>query len=57
MDNIRQPKPKWFLSWVKQVFTWARKYAKKKCIHQEFYYPATPLVLKLVEEKQIEVVH
>jgi hypothetical protein len=56
-DNIRQAKPDWFQSWVKQVISWAKKRAKKKCIHQRFYYPATPLVLKLVEEKQIEVVH
>jgi hypothetical protein len=56
-DGALQLKPDWFQSWVKQVFTWAKKHAKKKCAHQGFSYPATPLVLKLVEEKQIEVVH
>jgi hypothetical protein len=56
-DGALQPKPDWFLSWVKQVISWAKKRAKKKCVHQGFYYPTTPLVLKLVEEKQIEAVH
>jgi hypothetical protein len=52
-----QRKPDWFQDWVKQVFSWAKKRANRKCVHQEFAYPATPLVEKLVEEGQIEVVH
>jgi hypothetical protein len=48
-------KPVWFQSWVKKVFTWARKHANKKCVLHGFEYPATPLVKKLVEEKRIEL--
>lgn len=56
-EGVKHAKPEWFHSWAKQVFSWAKKHAKKKCVHQGFSYPATPLVLKLVEEKRIEAVH
>ncbi len=56
-DNALHPKPKWFQLWVKQVFTWAKKHAQKKCVHQHFSYPATQLVLKLAEEGKIEPTH
>ncbi|VTS04882.1 hypothetical protein [Tuwongella immobilis] len=55
-ESVLHAKPDWFQSWVKQVFSWAKKRAKKKHVLRGFGYPATPLVLKAIEEKHIEAV-
>jgi hypothetical protein len=48
-------KPAWFRRWVKKIFAWVKRRASGTCTLRGFAYPATPQVLKLLDDRKIQL--